>query len=191
MPSLTQYSIKDSSLLIFLQGNRCWVWLLIDQTIAVEVECNHSKGVQCVFNHLVLFKCLQLVLLTQSCNYWSYWCYCLWRNCTVCFNLSLLLFLNTVFRQYLLQCHWSSLCYAMKLVAARKRVITQLYKSGVLFIISVSFLLTVYVAVSMVFSWLILIMFWSMTTLIRNIVFWSVFCIHYYIWLFHSHSISK
>ena len=59
----------------------------------------------------------------------------------------------------------------MKLVAARKRVITQLYKSGVLFIISVSFLLTVYVAVSMVFSWLILIMFWSMTTLIRNIVF--------------------
>ena len=47
----------------------------------------------------------------------------------------------------------------MKLVAARKRVITQLYKSGVLFIISVSFLLTVYVAVSMVFSWLILIMF--------------------------------
>ena len=100
MPSLTQYSIKDSSLLIFLQGNRCWVWLLIDQTIAVEVKCNHSKGVQCVFNHLVLFKCLQLVLLTQSCNYWSYWCYCLWRNCTVCFNLSLLLFLNTVFRQY-------------------------------------------------------------------------------------------
>ena len=59
----------------------------------------------------------------------------------------------------------------MKLVAARKRVITQLYKSGVLFIISVSFLLTVYVAVSMVFSWLILIMFWSMTTLITNIVF--------------------
>ena len=53
MPSLTQYSIKDSSLLIFLQGNRCWVWLLIDQTIAVEVECNHSKGVQCVFNHLM------------------------------------------------------------------------------------------------------------------------------------------
>ena len=50
-------------------------------------------------------------------------------------------------------------------------MITQLYKSGVLFIISVSFLLTVYVAVSMVFSWLILIMFWSMTTLIRNIVF--------------------
>ena len=59
----------------------------------------------------------------------------------------------------------------MKLVAARKRVITQLYKSGVLFIISVSFLLTVYVAVSMVFSWLILITFWSMTTLIMNIVF--------------------
>ena len=59
----------------------------------------------------------------------------------------------------------------MKLVAARKRVITKLYKSGVLFIISVSFLLTVYVAVSMVFSWLILIMFWSMTTLIMNIVF--------------------
>ena len=47
----------------------------------------------------------------------------------------------------------------MKSVAARKHVITKLYKSGVLFIISVSFLLTVYVAVSMVFSWLILIMF--------------------------------
>ena len=47
----------------------------------------------------------------------------------------------------------------MKLVAARKRLITQLYKSSVLFIISVSFLLMVYLAMSMFFSWLILIMF--------------------------------
>ena len=46
-------SVFYQRLLIFLQGNRCWVWLLIDQTIAVEVECNHSKGVQCGFNHLM------------------------------------------------------------------------------------------------------------------------------------------
>ena len=42
----------------------------------------------------------------------------------------------------------------MKLLAARKRVISQLYKSGVLFIISVSFLLTVYVVILFVFYWL-------------------------------------
>ena len=37
--------------------------------MGMEVECNHSKRVQCVFNHLMCcLNCLQLVLLTQCCN---------------------------------------------------------------------------------------------------------------------------